>query len=70
MPFRYAPDLIGSPWTVTIDETQALNEEILRLNATDRDVTRPHNEFVFVTVADQQWFGVYTDGRVYVKRVC
>ena len=61
--------LTGGPWTVTIDETQALNEEILRLTATDSDVSAPHYQFVFETTSNHQWFGVYEDGRVYVKRV-
>lgn len=66
---RFAPVLTGGPWTATIDETQALNEEILQLTAYDNDTTTPHNQFVFETVSTLQWFGVYPDGRVYVKRV-
>lgn len=65
----FAPVLTGDPWSVTIDETQALNEEILRLTATDGDSSAPHNQFIFETTSNHQWFGVYEDGRVYVKRV-
>lgn len=54
---------------MTIDETQTLNEEIIRLTASDTDVSTPHNQFVFETTSNLQWFGVYEDGRVYVKRV-
>lgn len=66
---RFAPELVDAPWYVTIKETQTLNEEILTISATDQDSSPPHNQFIFSTLFDLQWFGVYSDGRVYVKQV-
>jgi len=66
---RFAPEMNQRSYEVTIDETTALNEEILRVNATDRDSFPPHNRFVFETTSNIQWFGVYEDGRVYLKKV-
>lgn len=67
---RFAPELVGGPWTVNITETQALLEEILRINATDRDTVTPFNEFIFEITTNNEWFGIDEDGKVFVKKVC
>lgn len=66
---RFPPRLTGGPYNITIDETQALLEEILRITATDNDTIAPHNQIVFELVAQHQWFGLDVDGKLFVKQV-
>ena len=67
---RFPPVITGGPFEITIDETQGLLEEILRISATDNDTVTPHNEFVFELTADNPWFGIDEDGKLFVKQVC
>lgn len=65
----FDPIITGGPYVVTIDETQALLEEVVKVTAKDNDTSSPNNEFVFELTSNNQWFDVDEDGKIYVKRV-